>query len=143
MNGYNDIKVQVLDEQCIPKVGKYGDAGTDLRCAEHTYIPPLAKKIVGVGVAFGLNRDMCGIVTHRSSLAFKFGCTVSYGLIDSSFTGEVKICIFNHSHKGVYFKKGTRVAQIRFAEVPLTRFKKVDNLVAGKEGFGSSGGYDG
>lgn len=135
------IKVMILNSKCEPKMGRTGDAAFDLRAAADVKIPVGGKAIIPLGVAFKMPSDYCGILTHRSSLAFKHDCTISYGLIDSSFDSEVKCCVFNHGYKPVTFLEGTRIAQIRFTKLNFVHLQPYIWKPGGKEGFGSSGGY--
>jgi len=137
----NLIQLKIIDPDCYPTRNHAGDAGYDLRLSRDITVYPGYAERVGVGVCFGLPEGICGFVSHRSSLAFKHGCVCSYGVIDSSYTGEVQVLIFNHGRTQATFKKGDRVAQIVFAPVLYTKLEPVDSLVMGKAGFGSSGGY--
>lgn len=138
---YQTIKTKVLKKICKPVMGRTGDAAFDLKAAKNFSVYPGGTAIVPLGVAFRIPSTMCGILTHRSSLAFQFGCTASHGLIDSSFNSEVKACIINHSEHPVCFKAGDRICQIRFVDSPMVSLVEDNFNPDGKEGFGSSGGY--
>ena len=116
-----------------------GDAAYDLSAAENFDVFPNSSHIVPLGVAFKIPSDMVGILTHRSSLAFKRDCTVSYGVIDSSFDSEVFAKVFNHGLAIQKFQFGERIAQIRFTLVQNTSLYPDNWEDGGKEGFGSSG----
>ena len=125
---------------CEPQRMSNGDAGYDLRAAEDVSIGPGGRKAIPLGVAFQIPKGTYGMLTHRSSLAFKKGCTLSLGIIDSNFTGEVKAFVFNHDqYFRKHIKKGERIAQIIFIDYNVVTMNEVESLPEGKGGFGSSG----
>ncbi len=138
-----DIKYKLIDVRCEPVRSEAGAAAYDLRAYHPHFIYPESSKIIELGVCFMIPIGYCGILTHRSSMAFKKDSVMSYGLIDSSFCSEVKALFFNHGTSCVRIEAGDRIAQIRFTKVdPVTltegawRVGDEDNF---KEGFGSSG----
>lgn len=115
------------------------DAAFDLRAAEDIFIYPEDSKEVSLGVAFLIPPDLCGVLSHRSSLAFHKKAHISYGLIDASFDGEVKAFVFNTGSEPLRIRKHQRIAQIRFVQTSLTSLVEGEWEPKGKEGFGSSG----
>lgn len=106
-------------------------AGFDLRSIEDYVIPPKSIQIVRTGLKIELPAGCYGRIAPRSGLAVKYFIDVggniinikvnniiyklffpSAGVIDSDYTGEVKIVLFHHSQKDVEIKKGDRVAQL-------------------------------
>lgn len=133
------MRIKVYDKDLIPSQGGEGDAGYDLRAADELVLGPGESGIVGTGVHFGIPKGYYGLLTHRSSLAFKHGCILSLGIIDSNFTGEVKCLVFNLGQKELYLKEGERFAQIIFNRYYTDKMEIVEELEDGKDGFGSSG----
>jgi dUTP pyrophosphatase len=133
------IGVLVLDKECAPKMMQTGDAAYDLRAGENFWVKPGVPAKVPLGVAFKMPPGFCGIITHRSSLAFKHSCTCSYGLIDSSYDREVYALIFNHGTCAKFFEKGERICQIRFTKHELVELEETTYEYIGKHGLGSSG----
>lgn len=132
----------LLNKNCKPQRLGNNDAGFDLRAAKAVTIYPGENKIVPLGVRVQISEGTFGLLTHRSSLAFKFGCIISTGIIDSSFTGEIKALVFNISEeeRPVVIEEGDRIAQLIMVDYnPYVRLNQVEVLEDGKEGFGSSG----
>lgn len=133
------IQFKLMENGKAPKRMSTGDIGYDLCAAKRQRFNCGDSYVVPLGVAFGIPQGCYGVLTHRSSLAFKKGMICSLGIIDSSFTGEVKAKIFNLSGGYQWIDEGDRICQIIFKKKVDSELFKVDNLIAGKEGFGSSG----
>ena len=132
------IKCNVLNEWCQPEQKK-GDAALDLKSSKELIIYPGEAFKVPLGVSFKIPGTMCGILTHRSSLAFKEDSMASYGLIDSSFDSEVHAKIFNLGPRKLHILKGERICQIRFTRVYDYEIQYEEFVSTGKDGLGSSG----
>ena len=64
------------------------------------------------------------------------------GVIDSSYRGEVKVCLHNTSSDFHNIKRGDRIAQLLIQEIPILRLHEVEELDStdrGSGGFGSTG----
>lgn len=48
------------------------------------------------------------------------------GVIDSDYTGEVKIVLFHHSQENVYIKKGDRIAQLICERICQPQLQEVE-----------------
>lgn len=88
--------------------------------------------------------DSVGFIFMRSGLAFKHGlCLVNgVGVIDSDYTGELLIKIFNNSNEDYVFNHGDRIAQLVVSKFDFCDIVEVDNLLStdrGDSGFGSTG----
>ena len=92
-----------------------------------------------------------GLIWPRSGLSVKNGADILAGVIDSGYRGEVLVCLHNTNHGipllsddnlNIKIKKGDRIAQILFQQVPEVSMVEVDDLSSserGDKGFGSSG----
>ncbi|MGN1092791.1 MAG: dUTP diphosphatase, partial [Monoglobaceae bacterium] len=83
-------------------------------------------------------------VFPRSGLSFKKGITMAncVGVIDTDYTGEVKVSAINLSDKDYTINPGDRVAQLVFLPVEKARFiqaESLDDTERGAGGFGSTG----
>lgn len=139
------IKVKKLHENAIIPTKAYAyDAGWDLYydgadmllgCQErHTF---------KTGIAFEMPHNFVGLIWPRSGMAVKSGIDVLAGVIDSQYTGEIMVCLLNTSNREVkIIKRGDKIAQIIFHEIPITELEEVNflkNSERGGKGFGSSG----
>ena len=143
-----EIKVKKLtDTAIVPTKSRKTDAGYDLYADEDKAIYPEDTKLISTGVAFAIPDGYAGLIWDRSGLGSK-GIHRHAGVVDSSYRGEVKVCLSNslsghHSAENIYFiSKGDRIAQILFQKVPhfdLVETEELDDTDRGSSGFGSSG----
>lgn len=139
------INFKYIGDFDAPKIQTSGAAGLDLFNNEKEIrILEEGKSIViSTGFYVEIPEGYVGLVFARSSLGFKFDCTLanSVGVIDSDYRGEVKVKIHNHSDKPKIIEPNERVAQI--VVVPcFNQFIQVDELSEtnrGSNGFGSTG----
>lgn len=134
------MKTIVLNSKCKPQIMRHGDSGYDLSANGEFYIPPHSSLVIPLGVCFDIPYGYYGLLTHRSSLAFKYGSILSLGNIDSNFKKEIKALVFNLGDDEVYIKEGQRIAQIIFNRYYESTLEIVEEFhTEGKDGFGSSG----
>ena len=139
------INFKYIGDFDAPKIQTSGAAGLDLFNNEKEIrILEEGKSIViSTGFYVEIPEGYVGLVFARSSLGFKFDCTLanSVGVIDSDYRGEVKVKIHNHSDKPKMIEPNERVSQI--VVVPcFNQFTQVDELSEtdrGSNGFGSTG----
>lgn len=121
---------------------KDGDQGWDIRATEGYILDPGERKLIGTSLYLELPEGLYADVRPRSGLSAK-GIDVCLGLIDSSYRGEVKVCIVNNSDKKFRIIPDSRIAQIVFGQEILLDPVKVDEISSdthrGEKGFGSSG----
>lgn len=121
---------------------KEGDQGWDIRSIEGTLIKPGERTLIATSLFLELPEGLYADVRPRSGLSAK-GIDVCLGLIDSSYRGEVKVCLVNNSDKQFRVIPDSRIAQIVFGQEIIISPKKVDEISSdthrGEKGFGSSG----
>jgi len=121
------------------------DAAYDLRAAEDLTIAPLARAVVGTGVALGLPPGLAALTLPRSGLAVKHGISIvnAPGLIDPGYRGEVRVILLNTDTDASFVvRTGDRIAQLLFLPVTEATLLATDDLGdthRGARGFGSSG----
>ncbi len=142
------LKIQKLDPRAqLPVRSTPGSAGADLHAVldEPLPVPPGGRVSVPTGIAIGLpGPETVGLVYARSGLAVKHGLTLSngVGVIDSDYTGEIRVGLVNLSDQPYTIQPGERIAQLVVAPVCLPEFVLVDALEEtqrGAGGFGSTG----
>lgn len=123
------------------------DAGADL----YSYLPDGHAKIepreavgIATGIALSIPEGYVGLVHPRSGLAIHQGLTVlnAPGTIDSGYTGQVIVLLYNAGRTAQLIAHGTRIAQLVMQRVELPAFREVVELEAthrGEGGFGSTG----
>lgn len=146
------IKVLKLHEDAtIPTRSNKTDAGWDLYAVEDTLIRGGERRAIKTGISLEIPDNYVGLVWPRSGLAAKKGIDVLAGVIDSGYRGEIIVCLYNTNHAlplfkddviDVNIKKGDRMAQILFHELPnfeMFEVSKLSEASRGNNGFGSSG----
>jgi dUTP pyrophosphatase len=150
-------------EKWMPVRANPGDSGFDLRARAYrnecmhtgiTNVIPLSEKsfylgresrvLVFTGVFLEMPMGLEAQIRSRSGLALKSGICVlnSPGTIDSCYRNEIGVILQNNSSTQFEIKEGDRIAQMVFAEIPVTSFTVVDELgnsERGLGGFGSTG----
>ena len=93
---------------------------------------------VYLGYAVDIPKGYCGILTGRSGMALTYGlvCFNGIGVIDSGFSGQLSIMVFNCNQNK--HTSGSRVAQL----IVVPCVGPEGEGLRGLNGFGSSGGLD-
>lgn len=132
-----------------PKYATVGSAGCDLVVRmEHPHVLyPGDRHMFYTGIRVEIPPGFFGMVCSRSGFAHKHGIVVlnSPGIIDSDYTGELKLLLYNAGHKPHTVDPGMRVAQLVFAPHVQAKFKITSVLKPterGNKGFGSTGVSD-
>lgn len=142
------LKIRRLDERAVlPERGTVGSAGLDLRALldEPLTVPAGGRVCVPTGIAIGLpGAETVGLVYARSGLAVKHGLALSngVGVIDSDYTGEIRVGLVNLSDVPYTIQPGERIAQLVITPVLLPELVETDHLdetARGSGGFGSTG----
>jgi len=123
-----------------PKRAEAGSAGYDLVTPEPVVIFPGQQDLIPLGIKTEFPPGMVGLIFDRSSLGAK-GISRHCGVIDSSYRGEWKVALRNHSGKPIAFHAGDRVAQVVFVKHATDDFEigPVSESERGEGGFGSTG----
>jgi dUTP pyrophosphatase len=128
------------------------DAGMDLCSCENTRVPPGGRVIVDTGLAILIPRDCYARVAPRSGLAANHGIDVLAGVVDCTYTGNIKVILYNTSTAPFHVGIGDRIAQLIIEKIyiPDTIIEvSYDRLIKstaelcsqsrGSSGFGSTG----
>ena len=145
-----EVKIKFLDnntEKKLPFYATEGSAGMDLTACieEDIVLRPLERALVPTGIAIKLPGSQYGAFVYaRSGLAIKKGITLAncVGVIDSDYTGEIKVGLINLSNEEYVVKNGERIAQLVIMPVCKAQLVPTDELEKterGAGGFGSTG----
>ncbi len=146
------INIKFLDnnnERAVPFYATNGSAGMDLKAclSEDITLKPLERALIPTGIAISLPDAKYGaFIFARSGLASKHGITLAncVGVVDSDYTGEIKVALVNLSNSDYTVTNGERIAQLVIMEVSKASFNVVDDLEKterGSGGFGSTGSF--
>lgn len=138
------LKVKKLNtEAIIPTRGTPGSAGLDVYTYEDIIIPARQDLCFGIGLAFDIPDGYFIEVMNKSGVATKKHCSVGACVVDSDYTGEVHVHLFNNSDEDVFFNKGQKVAQLviqKYYDLEMTEVNNIDKVTErGNGGFGSTG----
>jgi len=126
----------------LPIKATTDSAGYDLYSAEAKVIEPGNRSFISTKIKIQMPKQCFGQLLSRSSLA-KQGVDVAAGLIDSDYTGEIKVLLVNNSNEMFPILPGDRIAQL----VVMTKQNTTAYIapfdsfstIRGNHGFGSSG----
>lgn len=132
----------------LPTYSTLGSAAVDLRCCMDgdVLVEPGRTITVNTGLAIHISDpNIVGIIVPRSGLGMKNGIVLSNltGVIDSDYTGELIIGVWNRSDKAYTIKPGDRICQLMFVPIIRPTFTVVDEFSVvterGSNGFGHTG----
>ena len=103
---------------------------------------PGERYIFSTGLAPILPKKLNLLLWDRSGLSVNKGIHRLAGVIDSSYTGEIKVCLYNSSDYTYIVAEGDKIVQgILQWEVPaeVEWVKELGETERGNKGFGSTG----
>lgn len=146
--------LRLKDNAKLPHRAHPDDAGLDLFSIENVNLEPGQTKLVKTGIAISIPKGYVGKIESRSSLAM-LGVYVTGGIIDSGYTGQVKVIMNNLNASNdqdpvllnEYFsiKAGDKIAQLILYPIAILKPVEVEELTSserGEGGFGSSNGTE-
>lgn len=130
-----------------PRRGHPSDAGYDLTLSENTTIPPATFLDLPTGIRICQPPGFWCRIVGRSSTFRTHRLLVLEGVIDTDYTGDLFVGVYNPSESfAVSLERGTRIAQAIFHRLEAVRFDHTpaesfpSRLVdRGSRGFGSTG----
>lgn len=131
-----------LDEEAFPPERAHDlDAGLDLKTPFDFVMKSYGSQIIDTGVHVAIPAGYAGVLMSKSGLNVKNGIT-NTGLIDSGYTGSIRVKLYNNTSNQIGFSRGDKVSQLMIVPVALPNIKYVDSLEPterGDGGFGSTG----
>jgi dUTP pyrophosphatase len=118
------------------------DAGHDLYSDEDSWVFARQRQVIKTGISIQMPDNLAGLIWPRSGLSVKQGIDVLAGVVDAGYRGEIMVCLYNTSDDDVEIKRGDRIAQMIFQEVPVVSLQLREELGSsqrGSNGFGSTG----
>lgn len=140
-----NLKFKVLKSGILPTRAHREDAGFDLYTPEDFEICCTSVKLIKAKVCVEIPKGYAGFIMGRSSLNMK-GIICLTGVIDSGYTGELGVTLFNSASDWIgnrKFKKGDRIAQLVVAKLAdiddVVEVDRLEDSERGTGGFGSTG----
>lgn len=125
----------------LPRRAHEDDAGFDLFSPKHDLIPAKGYTIIDTGVHVAIPKGHAGLICSKSGLNMRYGI-LSDGLIDSGYTGSIKVKLYNMSDNTYEIRPGDKISQIVFIQIVepmLIECIKLPETERGDNGFGSTG----
>lgn len=142
MGGYEmSFFVNIEPNAFLPKRAHEADAGFDLYSPVPALIPARGSAVIDTGVHIAIPRGYAGLICSKSGLNVTHGI-ISDGLIDSGYTGSIRVKLYNLSDESYLVVAGDKVSQIVFipiAEPTLVPVDSLEETERGDNGFGSTG----
>lgn len=139
------MKVYLDPGAKMPEKAHDLDAGYDLFALNDAVIAPGEGKVIETGVHIEIPPGFCGLMVSKSGMNIKYNLT-STGLIDSGYTGAIKVKLYNNGKTTQIMKRGWKVSQLVILPIAVGDFlEEVKSLdlfnesERGQNGFGSSG----
>ncbi len=141
-----NIKAVITSEYDEPCYATEGSAGCDLKAniPECITIKAHNMALIPTGLHIQLPEGYEAQIRSRSGMTLKHGIVVANGIgtIDSDYTGEIKVILYNLTSEDYVIKPGERIAQMVISEYVRAEFSKVDEIkptLRGEGGFGHTG----
>lgn len=135
------MKIKLDEGAYTPTRAHKVDAGYDLYSPVDMFIRAKGYETIDTGVHVQIPEGYVGFLKSKSGLNVKFGI-LSEGVIDSGYTGSIKVKLYNHSFRQFKVHKGNKISQIVFLPIYTPELEVVDELEEterGNSGFGSTG----
>lgn len=131
-------------EAKLPSYGYPTDAGMDFFTLDEVVLQPGEQKLIPTGLAIDLPKGYVALFWDKSSLSSQKGLKSLGGVIDSGYTGEIKIILINLSKDTQIIPKGAKFIQLLIQPVEHCEVGFIDEINAegrGSGGFGSTGEF--
>lgn len=135
------IRVMLNNDAYMPEKAHDVDAGFDIRTPKLTIVPAHSNAIINSGVHMEIPRGYVGMVKSKSGLNVKHDLTAE-GVVDSGYTGNIFVKLYNHGDRDYTFEKGDKITQVVILPIPDVELELTDHFEEterGNNGFGSSG----
>ena len=138
-----EIKVILDDGAKMPTKAHDADAGFDLYTPKRFVIRPHDSVVIDTGVHMEIPEGYVGFLKSKSGLNVR--CNIrGEGVIDSGYTGQVVVKLFNDGEEYVILEELQKCIQIVILPIPDVKLVQVDSFEEterGNNGFGSSGKF--
>ena len=138
------MNIKILDKNCVPKKAHSIDAGFDLRAMQYVSVFPHTTEFIRTGVCVEIPVGMVGLLFPRSSISkTPLRMANSVGVIDSGFTGEIKVPLYNTDDVEIVdidlYDKIAQLVIVPLADVSIEIVDELEDSERGNGGFGSTG----
>ena len=135
------MKIMLDEGARMPTRAHEADAGLDFYSKENCYIYAGEGHDFETGVHVQIPKGYEGKIESKSGLMAKRIVSLG-GVIDSGYTGSIRITLWNFGKEGYEFHVGDKIAQLVLHKIITPELELVDSLEEterGNNGFGSTG----
>lgn len=137
------LKVKLDEGARMPTRAHEADAGYDLyaKLDDSRFIYCKSSEVFDTGVHMAIPRGYVGFLKSKSGLNVKYSI-VGEGVIDSGYTGSIRVKLYNHGDNVVMIRGGDKISQIVLLPIYTPELEEVGSLDETERvdrGFGSSG----
>ena len=125
----------------MPEFAHRTDAGADLRSPIDTIVRAKGSIVIDTGVHVEIPDGYTIFLKSKSGLNVKHSL-IGEGVVDSGFTGSIKVKLYNLGNMDYEILRGDKIIQMVILPCVYCEFIKVDKFAEserGTGGFGSTG----
>lgn len=135
------MKIKLDNGAYMPERAHEADAGYDLRSPITDRLYAGQAITIDTGVHVEIPRGYVGMLKSKSGLNVVHDI-VGEGVIDSGYTGSIRVKLYNHGGESYMIERGDKISQLVILPIVTPELELVDELEEterGANGFGSSG----
>jgi len=113
-------------------------AGHELKCLEDVILEKNEMKVIETGITLNIPKNYYFQIAPKSKHSL-YGIQVLAGVVDSDYTGTIKVILLNSGKSSYKIEKGKSIAQgilLRYYHLSNCNYIHNENFL--HEGFGSS-----
>lgn len=135
------MKIKLDPGAYVPERAHEADAGYDLRSPVKCRLYAGQAVVIDTGVHIAIPKGYAGMLKSKSGLNVKHDI-VGEGVIDSGYTGSIRVKLYNHGTESYMVEVGDKISQLVIIPIITPELEVVSDLDAtdrGDGGFGSTG----
>jgi len=101
-------------------------AGHDIYGLTDRLVPAKGQVMVETGIGIGLPEGTKGRLAARNDMASKMGIAVGGGVIDTDYTGKVRVILRNQAKADCLYQAGDRIPELIVERIANADDMKVD-----------------
>jgi dUTP pyrophosphatase len=106
--------IKLRENAIVPQKAHESDAGFDLYAYdESTVLQASNRCVISTQIAIEVpSESFYARLESRSGNTLKLGFTVEGGIIDSGYTGDIGVILYNHTNEDILITHGMKIAQL-------------------------------
>lgn len=135
------MKIKLDPGAYMPERAHDADAGYDLRSPITDRLYAGHAIVIDTGVHVAIPEGYAGFLKSKSGLNVKHDI-VGEGVIDSGYTGSIRVKLYNHGDESYVINRGDKISQLVILPIitpAMELVNELDKTERGDNGFGSTG----